>query len=57
MQQRRIEYSGGLSVNRVIVPIIVVLAILHIIIVCLMVCAIDGKISGKEKKWIKQLAR
>ena len=28
-----------------------------IIIVCLMICAIDGKISGKEKKWIKQLAR
>ena len=28
-----------------------------IIIVCLLVCAVDGKISRKEKKWIKQLAR
>ena len=28
-----------------------------IIIVCMMVCAIDGKISRKEKKWIKQLIR
>ena len=28
-----------------------------IVIVCMLVCAIDGKISRKEKKWIKQLAR
>ena len=28
-----------------------------IIIVCLLVCAVDGKISRKEKKWIKQLMR
>ena len=28
-----------------------------IIIVCMMVCAVDGKISRKEKKWIKQLMR
>ena len=28
-----------------------------IIIVCMMVCAVDGKISRKEKKWIKQLIR
>ena len=28
-----------------------------IIIVCLLVCAIDGKVSAKEKKWIKQLIR
>ena len=28
-----------------------------IIVVCLMVCAIDGHISGKEKRWIKQLIR
>lgn len=26
-----------------------------IIIVCLLICAIDGKISMKEKNWIKQL--
>lgn len=26
-----------------------------IVIVCMMICAIDGKISPKEKKWIKQL--
>ena len=26
-----------------------------IIIVCMMICAIDGKISQKEKRWIKQL--
>lgn len=26
-----------------------------IIIVCMMICAIDGKISFKEKRWIKQL--
>ncbi|MDE7454824.1 MAG: TerB family tellurite resistance protein, partial [Clostridia bacterium] len=25
------------------------------ILVCMMICAIDGKISLKEKKWIKQL--
>ncbi len=28
-----------------------------IVIVCMMVCAVDGKISSKEKKWIKQLIR
>ena len=28
-----------------------------IIIVCMMICAVDGKISRKEKKWIKQLIR
>ena len=28
-----------------------------VIIVCLLVCAVDGKISRKEKKWIKQLMR
>ncbi len=28
-----------------------------IIIVCMMICAVDGKISRKEKKWIKQLVR
>lgn len=26
-----------------------------IIVVCLLLCSIDGKISSKEKKWIKQL--
>lgn len=26
-----------------------------IIMVCMMICGIDGKISRKEKKWIKQL--
>lgn len=26
-----------------------------IVLVCLMVCAVDGKVSAKEKKWIKQL--
>lgn len=26
-----------------------------IVIICLMICAIDGKVSLKEKKWIKQL--
>lgn len=26
-----------------------------IVLVCMMICAIDGKISYKEKKWIKQL--
>ena len=28
-----------------------------IIIVCMLICAIDGKISRKEKRWIKQLIR
>ena len=28
-----------------------------IIIVCMMICVVDGKISRKEKKWIKQLMR
>ena len=28
-----------------------------IILVCLMICAIDGKVSSKEKKWIKQLIK
>ena len=28
-----------------------------IIIICLLVCAVDGKVSRKEKKWIKQLMR
>lgn len=28
-----------------------------IIIVCMMVCSIDGKISRKEKRWIRQLIR
>ena len=28
-----------------------------IILVCMMICAVDGKISRKEKKWIKQLIR
>ena len=28
-----------------------------IILVCLMICAVDGKVSRKEKRWIKQLAR
>ena len=28
-----------------------------IITVCLMVCAVDGKVSMKEKRWIKQLIR
>ncbi len=28
-----------------------------IIIVCMLVCAVDGKISSKEKRWIKQLIR
>lgn len=26
-----------------------------IVIICLMICAIDGKVSLKEKRWIKQL--
>ena len=28
-----------------------------IVIVCLMVCAVDNRISRKERKWIKQLIR
>lgn len=28
-----------------------------IILVCLLICAIDGKVSAKEKAWIKQLIR
>ncbi len=28
-----------------------------LILVCLMICAIDGKVSFKEKQWIKQLIR
>lgn len=28
-----------------------------IILVCLMICAVDGKISLKERRWIKQLIR
>lgn len=28
-----------------------------IVLVCLMICAIDGKVSSKEKRWIKQLVR
>ena len=28
-----------------------------IILVCLILCAVDGKISAKEKRWIKQLIR
>ncbi len=28
-----------------------------IILVCLMICAIDGKVSLAEKRWIKQLIR
>ena len=28
-----------------------------IVLVCMMICAVDGKISRKEKKWIKQLIR
>ena len=28
-----------------------------LLVVCLLVCAIDGKVSAKEKKWIKQLIR
>ena len=28
-----------------------------IVIVCLMICAVDGKISFKEKRWVKQLIR
>lgn len=28
-----------------------------IVLVCLMICAIDGKVSQKEKRWIKQLLK
>lgn len=28
-----------------------------IVLVCLMICAIDGKVSAKEKDWIKKLVR
>lgn len=28
-----------------------------IIVVCMLICAIDGKISAKEKAWIKQLIK
>ena len=28
-----------------------------IIIICMLICAIDGKISTKEKEWIKQLIK
>ena len=28
-----------------------------LILVCLMICAIDGNVSRKEKQWIKQLIR
>lgn len=28
-----------------------------IITVCLLICCVDGKISSKEKKWIRQLIR
>lgn len=28
-----------------------------IVFVCMMICAVDGKISAKEKSWIKQLLR
>ena len=28
-----------------------------IIIICMLICAIDGKISAKEKEWIKQLIK
>ncbi|MBO4552344.1 MAG: TerB family tellurite resistance protein [Candidatus Methanomethylophilaceae archaeon] len=28
-----------------------------IILVCLMICAVDGKITSKERKWVKQLIR
>ena len=28
-----------------------------IILVCMMICAVDGKISLKEKRWIKQLIK
>lgn len=28
-----------------------------IVLVCLMICAIDGKVSPKEKRWIKKLLK
>lgn len=28
-----------------------------LVLVCLMICAIDGKISAKEKRWIKKLLK
>ncbi len=28
-----------------------------VVLVCLMICAIDGKVSAKEKSWIKKLVR
>lgn len=28
-----------------------------IVLVCMMICAVDGKISFKEKQWIKQLIK
>jgi len=28
-----------------------------LVIVCLMICAIDGKVSASEKRWIKKLIR
>lgn len=28
-----------------------------LVLVCLMICAIDGKVSAKEKDWIKKLIR
>ncbi len=28
-----------------------------IILICLMICAIDGKVSAKEKRWIKKLIK
>ena len=27
----------------------------ELIIICLMICAVDGKVSSKEKQWIKKL--
>lgn len=28
-----------------------------IVLVCMLICAVDGKISLKEKSWIKQLLK
>lgn len=28
-----------------------------VVLVCLMICAVDGKVSRKEKQWIKQLIK
>ncbi len=28
-----------------------------VVLICMMICAIDGKISFKEKRWIKQLIK